>query len=209
MKNIFLFLQIILNSMHRYQPRCHVVVAPSPPGSSPNPRTENFKTFSFAETRFTAVTAYQNHRITQLKIASNPFAKGFRDCEPDECEAPTSGSASPAKRLATSTNNVLPSSYASNVPIVGVATVPSQEQHHQFYSANPPHWPYATHHQPTHLVNSPHYTHHGVTHAPPLYGPRWFFLFKIFFLFFCCINKHIAWFIFVINQWNLNKLCFF
>merc|ERR1712004_279136 len=32
-----------------------------------------------------AVTAYQNHRITQLKIASNPFAKGFRDCDPDDC----------------------------------------------------------------------------------------------------------------------------
>ena len=23
-------------------------------------------------------------QITQLKIASNPFAKGFRDCDPDE-----------------------------------------------------------------------------------------------------------------------------
>ncbi|KAI4455332.1 protein phosphatase inhibitor [Holotrichia oblita] len=44
----------------------------------------NFKTFVFPETAFTAVTAYQNHRITQLKIASNPFAKGFRDCDPDD-----------------------------------------------------------------------------------------------------------------------------
>jgi hypothetical protein len=24
-------------------------------------------------------------QITQLKIASNPFAKGFRDCDPDDC----------------------------------------------------------------------------------------------------------------------------
>ena len=24
------------------------------------------------------------HQITQLKIASNPFAKGFRDCDPDD-----------------------------------------------------------------------------------------------------------------------------
>ena len=48
-----------------------------------------------------AVTAYQNHRvrlvyllvpletftrfqITELKIESNPFAKGFRECELDE-----------------------------------------------------------------------------------------------------------------------------
>lgn len=43
-----------------------------------------FRTFSFPETSFMAVTAYQNHRITQLKIASNPFAKGFRDCDLDE-----------------------------------------------------------------------------------------------------------------------------
>lgn len=85
--------------MHRYQPRCHVVVAPSPPGSAPDPRTENFKTFTFPETRFTAVTAYQNHRITQLKIASNPFAKGFRDCESDECDSvAVSSMQNPAKR---------------------------------------------------------------------------------------------------------------
>uniref|UniRef100_A0AAY5EBX9 T-box domain-containing protein n=1 Tax=Electrophorus electricus TaxID=8005 RepID=A0AAY5EBX9_ELEEL len=73
---------IILNSMHRYQPRLHVVLV--------DPRTDgqlsphrNFCTFFFPETRFIAVTAYQNHRITQLKIASNPFAKGFRTTDSD------------------------------------------------------------------------------------------------------------------------------
>ncbi|KAJ9595209.1 hypothetical protein L9F63_013496, partial [Diploptera punctata] len=76
---------IILNSMHRYQPRFHVVYIPPKSEMSDSTRTENFKTFIFPETRFTAVTAYQNHRITQLKIASNPFAKGFRDCDPDDC----------------------------------------------------------------------------------------------------------------------------
>ncbi|KAG1714056.1 T-box transcription factor TBX1 [Nymphon striatum] len=76
---------IILNSMHRYQPRFHVVYI-NPKHEDPS-ATDNFKTFLFAETKFTAVTAYQNHRITQLKIASNPFAKGFRDCEPEECVA--------------------------------------------------------------------------------------------------------------------------
>uniref|UniRef100_A0A452DLE0 T-box domain-containing protein n=1 Tax=Capra hircus TaxID=9925 RepID=A0A452DLE0_CAPHI len=69
---------IILNSMHRYQPRFHVVYV-DPRKDSEKYAEENFKTFVFEETRFTAVTAYQNHRITQLKIASNPFAKGFRD----------------------------------------------------------------------------------------------------------------------------------
>ncbi|XP_034236087.1 T-box transcription factor TBX1-like [Thrips palmi] len=92
---------IILNSMHRYQPRFHVLNVPvseagggARPGQMAHPfnaqqgqRTQNFKVFIFPETRFTAVTAYQNHRITQLKIASNPFAKGFRDCDTEDCGA--------------------------------------------------------------------------------------------------------------------------
>ncbi|KAK4002562.1 hypothetical protein OUZ56_004379 [Daphnia magna] len=76
-------IQIILNSMHRYQPRFHVVYINQ--RTEDASQTENFRTFIFPETKFTAVTAYQNHRITQLKIASNPFAKGFRDCDPDDC----------------------------------------------------------------------------------------------------------------------------
>lgn len=79
---------IILNSMHRYQPRVHVLVIANEDGE-PRVGSEQqthhcYKTFSFPETQFMAVTAYQNHRITQLKIASNPFAKGFRDCDLDE-----------------------------------------------------------------------------------------------------------------------------
>ncbi|KAK5638193.1 hypothetical protein RI129_012488 [Pyrocoelia pectoralis] len=72
---------IILNSMHRYQPRFHIVYLPP---QNQDDVGHHYKTFVFSETSFTAVTAYQNHRITQLKIASNPFAKGFRDCDPDE-----------------------------------------------------------------------------------------------------------------------------
>ncbi|RVE53962.1 hypothetical protein evm_001365 [Chilo suppressalis] len=75
---------IILNSMHRYQPRLHVVYLPGE-GQAAAPGVVPYRTFVFPETGFTAVTAYQNHRITQLKIASNPFAKGFRDCDPDDC----------------------------------------------------------------------------------------------------------------------------
>ncbi|XP_037695352.1 T-box transcription factor TBX10 [Choloepus didactylus] len=73
---------IILSSMHRYQPRFHVVFM-DPRKDSERYAQENFKSFVFAETQFTAVTAYQNHRITQLKIASNPFAKGFRESDPE------------------------------------------------------------------------------------------------------------------------------
>ncbi|CAG5131654.1 unnamed protein product [Candidula unifasciata] len=76
---------IILNSMHKYQPRLHVLY--TPPKSEDVSSTENHRTFIFPETKFMAVTAYQNQRITQLKIASNPFAKGFRDCDPNDCMA--------------------------------------------------------------------------------------------------------------------------
>ena len=47
--------------MHRYQPRLHVIYI-LPPGEDNN-ATENFKTFIFPETKFMAVTAYQNHRV--------------------------------------------------------------------------------------------------------------------------------------------------
>ncbi|XP_024430290.2 T-box transcription factor TBX10 [Desmodus rotundus] len=79
---------IILSSMHRYQPRFHVVFV-DPRKDSERYAQENFKSFIFTETQFTAVTAYQNHRITQLKIASNPFAKGFRESDPDSWMAPS------------------------------------------------------------------------------------------------------------------------
>lgn len=58
----FSAVQIILNSMHRYQPRFHVVYV-DPRKDSEKYAEENYKTFVFEETRFTAVTAYQNHRV--------------------------------------------------------------------------------------------------------------------------------------------------
>ncbi|CCD72344.1 T-box transcription factor mls-1 [Caenorhabditis elegans] len=63
---------IIVNSMHKYRPRVHIIEQDD---------SQKRHTFSFEETEFIAVTAYQNHRITSLKIESNPFAKGFRECE--------------------------------------------------------------------------------------------------------------------------------
>ncbi|XP_047482906.1 T-box transcription factor TBX20-like [Penaeus chinensis] len=71
---------IVLNSMHRYQPRIHLVRRhDSGQGPVADLDLEDHKTFIFSETVFTAVTAYQNQLITKLKIDSNPFAKGFRD----------------------------------------------------------------------------------------------------------------------------------
>lgn len=66
---------IILHSMHRYHPRFHLVQA----DDLFSVRWSVFQTFTFPETSFMAVTAYQNSKITKLKIDHNPFAKGFRD----------------------------------------------------------------------------------------------------------------------------------
>ncbi|XP_069469923.1 T-box transcription factor TBX22 [Ambystoma mexicanum] len=72
---------IILQSMHKYKPRVHIIVQDSRFNLSQiqSLPAEGVKTFSFCETEFTTVTAYQNQQITKLKIDRNPFAKGFRD----------------------------------------------------------------------------------------------------------------------------------
>nr|XP_057934976.1 T-box transcription factor TBX18 [Doryrhamphus excisus] len=73
---------IILHSMHKYQPRVHVIQKECGEELSPVkavPAGEGTRTFCFPETVFTTVTAYQNQQITRLKIDRNPFAKGFRD----------------------------------------------------------------------------------------------------------------------------------
>lgn len=69
------FVSTILNSMHKYQPRFHIVRA----NDILKLPYSTFRTYVFPETDFIAVTAYQNDKITQLKIDHNPFAKGFRD----------------------------------------------------------------------------------------------------------------------------------
>ncbi|NXL82983.1 TBX22 factor, partial [Alectura lathami] len=73
--------QIILQSMHKYKPRVHVIVQDSrfDLAQIQSLPAEGVRTFSFQETEFTTVTAYQNQQITKLKIDRNPFAKGFRD----------------------------------------------------------------------------------------------------------------------------------
>uniref|UniRef100_A0A8C4RP46 T-box transcription factor 18 n=1 Tax=Erpetoichthys calabaricus TaxID=27687 RepID=A0A8C4RP46_ERPCA len=73
---------IILHSMHKYQPRVHIIRKECGDELSPVktvPSGDGVRAFSFPETVFTTVTAYQNQQITRLKIDRNPFAKGFRD----------------------------------------------------------------------------------------------------------------------------------
>ncbi|KAM9447939.1 LOW QUALITY PROTEIN: T-box brain protein 1-like [Salvelinus alpinus] len=69
---------VVLQSLHKYQPRLHVVEV-NEDGTEDSSQPGRVQTFTFPETQFIAVTAYQNTDITQLKIDHNPFAKGFRD----------------------------------------------------------------------------------------------------------------------------------
>ncbi|CAJ1067792.1 T-box transcription factor T [Xyrichtys novacula] len=65
--------QIMLNSLHKYEPRIHIVRVGGP--------RRMLTSHSFPETQFIAVTAYQNEEITSLKIKYNPFAKAFLDAK--------------------------------------------------------------------------------------------------------------------------------
>ena len=81
--------QLILNSMHKFQPRVWLVKRREGDNSPiVSLQKEQCRSFVFAETQFIAVTAYQNQCITKLKIESNPFAKGFRDSAAADYDEP-------------------------------------------------------------------------------------------------------------------------
>ncbi|XP_038153797.1 T-box transcription factor TBX19-like isoform X1 [Cyprinodon tularosa] len=65
--------QIMLNSLHKYEPQLHIVCVGS--------HHRLVSNVSFREAQFIAVTAYQNEEITALKIKYNPFAKAFLDAK--------------------------------------------------------------------------------------------------------------------------------
>lgn len=65
--------QIMLNSLHKYEPRVHIVKVGS--------EQRKVLAYPFPETQFIAVTAYQNEEVTSLKIKFNPFAKAFLDAK--------------------------------------------------------------------------------------------------------------------------------
>lgn len=68
--------QVSLVSMQKFIPRIHVESVLT----DETEESENRHFIAiFPQTSFIAVTAYQNQEITRLKIARNPFAKGFRE----------------------------------------------------------------------------------------------------------------------------------
>ena len=113
--------------MQKYQPSVKIIC-----------ESDEYKhmssSFTFPETAFIGVTAYQNSRvrctskstikqlsctfqITQLKIDNNPYARAFRDSDSGEVEkkgkhcskmskSPSSASVSPVRPIRTQTRNV-------------------------------------------------------------------------------------------------------
>lgn len=68
--------QIILHSMHKYQPRVHVIRKECGEELSPVravPAGEGTRTFSFPETVFTTVTAYQNQQVPTADPCTTTF----------------------------------------------------------------------------------------------------------------------------------------
>ncbi|KOX81223.1 T-related protein [Melipona quadrifasciata] len=74
--------QIMLNSLHKYEPRVHLVRV-----DAVEERT--VLTYRYPETQFIAVTAYQNEEVTNLKIKYNPFAKAFLDAKERPADSQT------------------------------------------------------------------------------------------------------------------------
>ncbi|CAG5102145.1 Oidioi.mRNA.OKI2018_I69.chr1.g163.t1.cds [Oikopleura dioica] len=97
---------IVLNSMHKYRPRVHVIKCSSLSAISSSP----FSTFDFPKTSFIAVTAYQNTAVTKLKIAHNPFAKGFRERAPAKKRSANQNASAPKRprSLSPSSTNQIP-----------------------------------------------------------------------------------------------------
>lgn len=65
-QNVVLTLQTILNSMHKYQPRFHIVKA----NDILKLPYSTFRTYVFSETEFIAVTAYQNEKVRRFSSAA-------------------------------------------------------------------------------------------------------------------------------------------
>jgi len=61
--------QALLSSMHRYQPRVHLIRF-----DNHSDVCTQFKTFIFPETQFIAVTAYQNNKVFNIKLFANKWS---------------------------------------------------------------------------------------------------------------------------------------
>ncbi|XP_029959290.1 eomesodermin homolog b isoform X1 [Salarias fasciatus] len=106
---------IVLQSLHKYQPRLHIVeVTDEAEEINSEVKTQ---CFTFPETQFIAVTAYQNTDITQLKIDHNPFAKGFRDNYDSMYTAPESDRLTPSPTDSPRAHQIVPGTRYTMQPL--------------------------------------------------------------------------------------------
>ncbi|XP_006635610.1 eomesodermin [Lepisosteus oculatus] len=106
---------IVLQSLHKYQPRLHIVEV-TEDGVEDMSSESKTQTFTFPETQFIAVTAYQNTDITQLKIDHNPFAKGFRDNYDSMYTAPENDRLTPSPTDSPRSHQIVPGARYSMQP---------------------------------------------------------------------------------------------
>ncbi|XP_070607821.1 T-box transcription factor TBX19 [Erythrolamprus reginae] len=129
--------QIMLNSLHKYEPQVHIVRVGGPHRMVMN--------CSFPETQFIAVTAYQNEEITALKIKYNPFAKAFLDAKernhtkdaPDIVSESQHMTYSHLGGWLISNPDAVCAAGTSNYPYTGSFSLPAPHSHHgcEHYSA--------------------------------------------------------------------------
>lgn len=108
---------IVLQSLHKYQPRLHIVEV-SDDGTESTARDSKTQIFTFPENQFIAVTAYQNTDITQLKIDHNPFAKGFRDNYDSMYTLPERERLTPSPSDSPRTQQIVPSARYAMQPFL-------------------------------------------------------------------------------------------
>uniref|UniRef100_A0A3Q1GL52 Eomesodermin homolog b n=1 Tax=Acanthochromis polyacanthus TaxID=80966 RepID=A0A3Q1GL52_9TELE len=107
---------IVLQSLHKYQPRLHIVEVTEDGVEDINSEVKT-QCFTFPETQFIAVTAYQNTDITQLKIDHNPFAKGFRDNYDSMYTAPESDRLTPSPTDSSRAHQIVPGTRYTMQPL--------------------------------------------------------------------------------------------
>ncbi|KAK1806613.1 hypothetical protein P4O66_005118, partial [Electrophorus voltai] len=124
---------IVLQSLHKYQPRLHIVEVPED-GLDDVRREAKTQIFVFPESQFIAVTAYQNTDITQLKIDHNPFAKGFRDNYDSMYTAPEGDRLTPSPTESPRSHQLVPSGRYTMQPFLQDQFVNSLP-HSRFYNS--------------------------------------------------------------------------
>ncbi|XP_037376924.1 T-box transcription factor T isoform X3 [Talpa occidentalis] len=112
--------QIMLNSLHKYEPRIHIVRVGGP--------QRMLTSHCFPETQFIAVTAYQNEEITALKIKYNPFAKAFLDAK----------ERSDHKDMLDEAGDSQPSGYSQSYPDTSSTCLPMLQSHDNWSSLGVP-----------------------------------------------------------------------